>query len=57
MFDLYSISITQESFHVFGRRLLAKIHAKLGWEKIRDESHTDGLLRSLVINRLAGFDG
>jgi len=45
-----------EAYHVYGQRLFAKIHAKLGWEPIRGESHTDNLLRSLVIGRLASFD-
>lgn len=43
-------------FHEYGRRLLSKIHSKLGWEAIKDESHLETLLRTLVINRLASFE-
>ncbi|XP_013782586.1 puromycin-sensitive aminopeptidase-like [Limulus polyphemus] len=43
-------------FTTYGQQLLAKIHAKLGWEPIKGEHHLDTLLRSLVIGRLAAFD-
>lgn len=46
----------QESYHVWGRRLLAKIYARLGWEPRKDEGHGDTLLRPLVIGRLIAFD-
>ncbi|KAI1303652.1 Puromycin-sensitive aminopeptidase [Halotydeus destructor] len=45
----------QDRFHIFGRRLLSTIHDKLGWEPVVGESHTDGLLRSLVLSRLSSF--
>ena len=45
----------QEAYHVYGRRLLNGIHQKLGWEPKKEEKHTDTLLRSLAINRLAVF--
>ena len=44
-----------DSFHSFGRSLLQTIYNKVGWEKKRNESHVDTLLRSLVINRLVSF--
>ncbi|KAI1303651.1 Puromycin-sensitive aminopeptidase [Halotydeus destructor] len=53
---LISHTDCEEAFHIFGRRLLSKIHDKLGWEPVRGESHTDGLLRSLIINRLSSFN-
>lgn len=46
----------QEAYHEWGRRLLVNIHSKVGWEKKPDESHTDTLLRSLVLNMLIGFN-
>ena len=53
---LFAYTDFQEAFHVFGRKLLAKINAKLGWEPVRGESHTDALLRALVISRLVSFE-
>ena len=43
-------------FHEYGRRLLSKIHCRLGWDPIKGETHLDNLLRSLVINRLVAFE-
>ena len=43
-------------FHDYGRRLLSKIHCRLGWQPIEGETHLDNLLRNLVINRLVAFE-
>ena len=53
---LLSHTEVQPLFHEYGRRLLSKIHSKLGWEAIKGETHLDTLLRTLVINRLASFE-
>ena len=53
---LLSHTQLQPLFHVFGRRLLSKVHSRLGWQPIEGESHLDTLLRALVINRLASFE-
>ena len=43
-------------FQSYGRQLLSTIHQKMGWTARPGEKHTDSLLRSLVINRLASFN-
>ena len=53
---LLSHTELQPLFHVYGRRLLSKIHSRLGWEPIKGETHLDTLLRTLVINRLVTFE-
>ena len=52
---LLSYTDYQEVFHLYGRKLLAKIFSKLGFEPIKGESHMDALLRSVVISRLCSF--
>jgi puromycin-sensitive aminopeptidase len=52
---LLSYTDYQEVFHLYGRKLLAKIYSKLGFEPIKSEGHMDALLRSIVISRLVSF--
>lgn len=42
-------------FHAYGRRLLAVIFSKVGWDPKPDEDHVETLLRSTLISRLARF--
>lgn len=46
----------QENYRVWGRRLLAKIYDHLGWEARKGESHSDTLLRTVIIGRLIAFE-
>lgn len=43
----------QDSYNVWGRRLLMPLFSKVGWTPKSDEKHTDSLLRSLTLGRLA----
>ena len=46
----------KESYNVWGRRLLAPLFAKVGWQpKAEGEKHTDALLRALTLGRLAAY--
>lgn len=47
---LLSNTIDQKLLHAFGRELLQKIYANVGWNAAPKESHTRALLRSLVSN-------
>lgn len=38
-----------KDYQKFGKKLFSPIAAKVGWEKKKDEKHTDTLLRSLVL--------
>ncbi|XP_022199071.2 puromycin-sensitive aminopeptidase isoform X2 [Nilaparvata lugens] len=42
----------EDAFYTYGQKLFKEIAKKLGWEPKAGESHTDALLRSLVISRL-----
>jgi len=42
----------QEIFHIYVRKLLSKIHAKLGYKPIPGEDHQTALLRGMVIGFL-----
>lgn len=53
--QLLSHTDLQPLLHVYGRRLLARIFSKLGWDPKPGESHLATLLRSTVIDRLARF--
>lgn len=53
--QLLSHTDLQPLLHIYGRRLLARIFSKLGWDPKPDESHLATLLRSTVIDRLARF--
>ncbi|RWS02375.1 Puromycin-sensitive aminopeptidase-like protein [Dinothrombium tinctorium] len=44
-----------DAFQTFCRKLFSKIHSKLGWDPIENESHFDTLLRALVIGKLVSF--
>ncbi|RWS23544.1 puromycin-sensitive aminopeptidase-like isoform X2, partial [Leptotrombidium deliense] len=54
--SLLSHTELQNSFHKFGRNLMTKISAKLGWNVIENESHLDTMLRAIVIGRLVNFN-
>ena len=47
--DLYN------SYKNYGRYIYSGIAQKMGWEKKKDEKHTDSLLRSVVLNMLGRF--
>jgi len=42
----------KEVFHLYVRKLLSKIHAKVGNKPLKDEDHQTGLLRSGIISLL-----
>lgn len=44
-----------EDFRQFSKKIYQKIGQKVGWEKKSDETHTQTLLRSLVLNRLGTY--
>lgn len=44
-----------EQFRSYGRNLYSGIAKKLGWEKRKNEKHTDGLLRGMVLSKLGSF--
>ncbi|RWS23543.1 Puromycin-sensitive aminopeptidase-like protein, partial [Leptotrombidium deliense] len=50
--NLLSYTDFQDHFHVYGKRLLSKISAKLGWNPAPNESLLDTNLRPLIIGRL-----
>jgi len=43
-------------FEKFAREIFTGIGGKLGWKAKAGESHTQGLLRSLVLNQLIGYN-
>ncbi|XP_063226837.1 puromycin-sensitive aminopeptidase isoform X2 [Bacillus rossius redtenbacheri] len=43
-------------FKVYGRRLVANVGRRLGWDPSEKESHLDTLLRALTIDRLCVFE-
>ena len=43
-------------FESFAAEIFINIGKKLGWKPVADESHTNGLLRSLVLNQLIGYN-
>ncbi|XP_076658475.1 puromycin-sensitive aminopeptidase isoform X2 [Halictus rubicundus] len=45
-----------DAFKAFGRNLLRDICNELGWDPKPNESHCDTLLRSLVLDRMAGLN-
>lgn len=44
-----------DDFYKFGRSLYRDIFEKITWDSKANESHTDTMLRSLVLNRLISF--
>jgi len=53
---ILSFTDFQPIYHTWGRRLLNPLYQKIGIKPREGESHTDVLLRSLVLGRLAAFD-
>ncbi|XP_049807692.1 puromycin-sensitive aminopeptidase isoform X2 [Schistocerca nitens] len=45
----------EDLFKAYGRKLMARVGQRLGWDPKENESHLDTLLRSLVIGRLGWF--
>ena len=43
-------------FEKFCQRVLKKIAVQVGWTAKKGESHTQGLLRSLILSQLAGYN-
>lgn len=43
-------------FEAFGRKIFEKIARRLGWQAKKGESHTTGLLRSLILNQLISYN-
>lgn len=46
---------SEEPFKQFARVTLKEVGAYVGWEKKTNESHSDGLLRSLILGSLVSF--
>jgi puromycin-sensitive aminopeptidase len=44
-----------DAYNVWGRRLMMPLFSKVGWQPKAGEKHTDSLLRSLTLARLAVF--
>lgn len=44
-----------DTFHAFARTLFSRVWAACGWEKKPQDSHSDVLLRSLIISRLGHY--
>lgn len=44
-----------DAYNVWGRRLLMPLFSKIGWQPKTGEKHTDSLLRSLTLGRLAVY--
>lgn len=49
---LYLDTEFSDPFKALCRQMYSKIYSKVGWTKKGDESHTESMLRCLVINRL-----
>lgn len=46
----------QDLFHAYGRKLLSKIFASLGFDSKPDDSHTTKLLRMTILSRMLSFN-
>ncbi len=44
-----------ENFRAYGRQIFKTIGKKMGWEKKKNDKHTDSLLRSMVLYKLGSF--
>ena len=53
--SLLALEPFYEDFRSYGKELYGPIARKMGWEKKKDEKHTDSLLRGMVLNMLGGF--
>ena len=53
--SLFALEPFYEDFKKYGRRVYSPIANKMGWEKKKDEKHTDTLLREIVLNMLGSF--
>ena len=53
--SLIAYTDAEEAYFEWGRKFLSSIKSKVGWEKKANESHTDTLLRSLVLSFLSHF--
>lgn len=53
--SLLALTDISKQFIDFGRSIFIDIAEKIGWDKLRNEHHTDSLLRSLVLLRLGCF--
>lgn len=47
--------LDEENFKKYGREVYGKIVGKMGWEKKKNEKHTDVFLRSMVLYQLGSF--
>ncbi|CAG7834519.1 unnamed protein product [Allacma fusca] len=45
-----------ENLKAYGRRLYSRVETIVGWDSKENESHSDALLRSLVLSRMIAFD-
>lgn len=59
-FDRLSVLLAnvdyRDDFYTFGRNLYCDIFGKITWTSKPNESHTDTILRSLLLNRLVSFN-
>ncbi|MBI3103337.1 M1 family metallopeptidase [Candidatus Daviesbacteria bacterium] len=53
--SLLSYENFYESFKKYGREIYGGVAERMGWEKKKEEQHTDTLLRGMVLNMLGGF--
>lgn len=44
-----------EQFRKYGRQIYGGVASKMGWEKRKEEKHTDSLLRAIVLYKLGSF--
>ncbi len=47
--------LDDDKFRSYGREIYSKIGRKMGWEKKKNEKHTNNLLRGMVLNMLGSF--
>lgn len=53
---LFSHTALDKPLKNYGRKLFSNITERLGWDAKEKESHLDTLLRSLVLNKMIGFE-
>lgn len=53
---IFSHTALDKPLKNYGRKLFSNITKRLGWDAEEKESHLDTLLRSLVLNKMIGFE-
>ncbi len=53
--SLLAYEVFYNQFRIYGQKIYKDIADKMGWEKRREDKHTDSLLRGMVLNMLGKF--